>query len=145
MKLATVMILLLPLTSIAQTFDANGNIVDSGQVKEPPNPALYEQQKRSMAVMNSLTSQTPEYWDGSAVAAESMRGREAAQRQAARRVTYQTPAPPAAATTPARVEPVPVSRSAPPRSRPHETFHANGPFLNGSNGTTLFCHGGFCH
>jgi hypothetical protein len=36
-------------------------------------------------------------------------------------------------------------RPSPPIDPPRETFHVNGEVLNGSNGTTLHCSGGFCH
>ena len=33
----------------------------------------------------------------------------------------------------------------PPRIRPPVTYTQNGPFMNGSDGSTLHCSGGFCH
>ncbi|MBL8251979.1 MAG: hypothetical protein JNJ76_00065 [Candidatus Competibacter sp.] len=61
----------------AQTFDADGNRIDSELPRAPPNSALYEMQKRNAGVMNNLKRQTPEYQEGHAAAVENMREREA--------------------------------------------------------------------
>lgn len=61
----------------AQTFDADGNRIDSDLPKVAPNPALYEMQKRNSGVTSHLIRQTHEYQEGHAAAVENMREREA--------------------------------------------------------------------
>lgn len=87
------------ITANAQTFDADGNIIDSGpKSANPANPEIYSMQLRSQAVLSNMVRQTPQYWNGMGAATAYRKEREAYQRrreaseQARPQATAQAPA-----------------------------------------------------
>ncbi|TXI77353.1 MAG: hypothetical protein E6Q43_01235 [Dokdonella sp.] len=83
------------ITVNAQTFDADGNIIDSGVPRTPANPDVYEMQNRNAAVLSNMVKQNPQYWDGVGAATayrkerEAYRQRREASEQAGGRTTAQ--------------------------------------------------------
>ncbi len=87
------------ITVNAQTFDADGNIIDSGSgPANPANPEIYSMQQRSQDVISNMVKQTPQYWNGMGAATAYRQEREAYQRQ---RETMERTRPQATAQAPA--------------------------------------------